>query len=100
LTKLVREDIFVEVMTVVEIKDCVRKDVPIYYRRVFTGVAAIEIAGKVCDLALDWTIETSPFGTKEIAITLLGQVDYPLLPLIKELKKKIDEIDAEGGLPL
>ena len=87
-------------MTIVEIKDCVRKDVPIYYRRVYTGVAVAELLGKLQDVHIDWTIETSPFGTKEIIVSILDKIDYPLVPLIKELKVKIEALDAEGQLPL
>ncbi|MDR2481944.1 MAG: hypothetical protein LBD07_06650 [Spirochaetaceae bacterium] len=87
-------------MTIVEIKDCERKDVPIYYRRVYTGIAVVESAGVTQDVKIDWIIETSPFGTKETSVTILDQVDYPLVPLIKELKVKIEALDAEGQLPL
>jgi hypothetical protein len=86
-------------MTVVEIKGMVRKDVPIYYRRVYTGKAVLEIAGKNLEAGIDFTIETSPFGTKETAINLIEKVDYPLVPLMKELKKKIEYLDNEGKLP-
>ncbi|MDR1148672.1 MAG: hypothetical protein LBK66_08585 [Spirochaetaceae bacterium] len=87
-------------MTVIEIKNMVRKDVPIYYRRAYTGSAIIEIAGKTESMRADWTIETTPLGTKETTVTLTGTIDYPLLPIIKELKKKIEYLDAEGKLPL
>jgi hypothetical protein len=87
-------------MTVIEIKNMVRKDVPIYYRRAYTGNAVIEIAGKTESMRADWTIETTPLGTKETSITSIGTINYPLLPLIKELKKKIERLDAEGKLPL
>ncbi|MDR2468600.1 MAG: hypothetical protein LBD22_06545 [Spirochaetaceae bacterium] len=87
-------------MTIIEIKDCKRKDVPIYYRRVFTGIAVVEALGKAQDVPIDWTIETSPLGTKETTITLLEEVDYPRLPLMQELKAKIEALDAQGQLPL
>lgn len=87
-------------MTVVEIKECVRKDVPIYYRRLFSGIAVLEIADKMQDLRLDWMIETSPLGTKTITITPVDKIDYPVIPLNKALKEKIEELDAQGKLPL
>jgi hypothetical protein len=86
-------------MTVSEIKNVVRKDTPIYYRRVYTGIAVIEVAGKVQELSLDWTIESSPLGTKEVSVTLSEKIDYPLLPLLKELKTTIGSLDDEGKLP-
>jgi hypothetical protein len=87
-------------MTVVEIKDMVRKDVPIYYRRVYAGNAVVEIGGKTHDMRVNWTIETSPLGIKETAITMADKVDYPLVPLLKEIKKKIEYLDSEGKLPI
>jgi hypothetical protein len=87
-------------MTVVEIKEMVRKDVPIYYRRVYDGKAVIEIAGKNHVMRINWTIETSPLGFKETSITMTDKVDYPLVPLLKEIKKKIEYLDSEGKLPL
>jgi hypothetical protein len=87
-------------MKISEIKNIVRKDVPIYYRRVYSGVAVLEFAGKEQDLAIDWTIETSPFGTKETTLTLADKVDYPLIPLIKELKKIVEQLDNNGKLTL
>ncbi|GMO33425.1 MAG: hypothetical protein Ta2F_09240 [Termitinemataceae bacterium] len=86
-------------MTISEVKNIIRKDVPIYYRRVYTGIAVLEFAGKKQDVAVDWTIETSPFGTKETSVTVSGKVDYPLIPLIKDLKVCIDNLDNIGKLP-
>ncbi|MDR3325571.1 MAG: hypothetical protein LBS82_06290, partial [Spirochaetaceae bacterium] len=75
-------------MTVREVKNIVRKDVPIYYRRVYSGIAVVEFVGKSVEFPMDWVIETSPLGTKELSVTLCDKVDYPLLPLIKEIKAK------------
>ncbi|MDR2842137.1 MAG: hypothetical protein LBV52_02930 [Spirochaetaceae bacterium] len=86
-------------MTVTEVKDITRKDMPIYYHRVYTGRAVVEVAGKRQELAVDWIIKTSPFGTKETAVTFADKVDYPLVPLIRDLKALIDKLDAEGKLP-
>ncbi|GHV83459.1 hypothetical protein AGMMS50212_07990 [Spirochaetia bacterium] len=86
-------------MTISQIKDIVRKDVPIYYRRVYAGSAVLEFAGKKLNVVVDWTIESTPFGTKEIAVTIADKVDYPLIPLIKELKAFIENLDNDGKLP-
>ncbi|GMO39268.1 MAG: hypothetical protein Ta2B_18960 [Termitinemataceae bacterium] len=86
-------------MTISEIKNIVRKDVPIYYRRVYAGCAILDFAGKKHQVNLDWTIETSPFGTKETTVTVSDKVDYPLIPLIKGLKVFIEKLDNDGKLP-
>ena len=86
-------------MNVVAIKDIVRKDIPIYYRLLYTGVAAIELSGKQGNYRIDFSIEIKPTGKKEIAVTFLDEVDYPLVPVLREMKKIIDTMHANGELP-
>jgi hypothetical protein len=86
-------------MRVLEVRDIVRKDVPIYYRRLYTGVAVIELINKSQDVRLDFSIEHKPTGQKEIILTLIDKVDYPVVPLNAAIKKFIDNLDSSGGLP-
>jgi len=86
-------------MKVIAVKDMIRKDVPIYYRRLYTGVAVIEVNKGPADYRIDFSIEYKPTGNKDISISFIDTVDYPLVPLNKELKKFIDEMDSAGGLP-
>jgi hypothetical protein len=86
-------------MKIISIKDVVRKDVPIYYRRLYTGVAVIELVEKPAEYRIDFAIEHKPTGVKEISVTFLKDIDYPLLPIIKELRVFIDALDINGGLP-
>jgi len=86
-------------MKVISIKDMIRKDVPIYYRKLFTGVAVIELNSGPSDYRLDFSIEYKPTGHKEISISFIDTIDYPLVPITKELKKLIIELESSGGLP-
>ena len=86
-------------MKVIAIKDIVRKDVPIYYRLLFTGVAVLELSKDPADYRIDFTVEIKPTGQKEITVSFLDEVDYPLLPVIKELKNQIDTMHSHGMLP-
>jgi hypothetical protein len=86
-------------MRVEAIKDLSRKDVPIYYRRHFSGTLIIEIVNKTAESHIDFTIETKPTGVNEVIINHMDQVDYPLLPLNKEIKKFLSVLDETGGLP-
>ena len=86
-------------MKVIELKNVVRKDVPIYYRRLYTARAVIELINKSVEVPLDFQIEHKPTGQIEIAITSMGEVDYPLVPLRKELKQFIGAMDSQGKLP-
>ncbi|MDR0290683.1 MAG: hypothetical protein LBI06_07095 [Treponema sp.] len=86
-------------MQVIAIKDIVRKDVPIYYRLLYTGVAVLELTKDAADYRIDFSIEIKPTGQREIGITFLDDLDYPLVPVTKELKKMIDGMHANGLLP-
>ncbi|MDR1388764.1 MAG: hypothetical protein LBJ31_02165 [Treponema sp.] len=77
----------------------VRKDVPIYYRRVFSGVLVIDLVNSTREARLEFTLETKPTGVNEVIINNMEVVDYPLLPLTKEIKKFITVLDETGGLP-
>ena len=92
--------VVVQKMKIVEIKNIIRKDVPIYYRRLYTGIAIIELLNKLMEVPLDFQIEHKPTGQTEIDITLSQTVDYPLIPLRKELKNFIGELDSVGKLPV
>jgi hypothetical protein len=83
----------------VELKNIVRKDFPIYYRRLYSGTAVIGLGGKAVEVPLDFQIEHKPTGEIETAITSMGEVDYPVVTLQKELKKTIEALDASGKLP-
>ena len=86
-------------MQVLNIKDIIRKDVPIYYRLLFTGVAVIELSGDAADYRIDFSIETKPTGQKEISVTFLDDLHYPLIPVAKELKSFINTMHSNGTLP-
>ena len=86
-------------MKIIEIKNIVRKDVPIYYRRLYSGIAVLELLNSPLEVSVDFQIEHKPTGHTETTITSTGKVDYPLVPFRKELKKIIGELDSAGKLP-
>jgi len=83
-----------------EIKNIIRKDTPIYYRRFFSGIVSMELLQNTIERKIDFFIETKATGQKEILVTLAEPVDYPLVPLIKALKTSINTLDDTGKLPL
>ena len=86
-------------MRITAIKNLTRKDVPIYYRRIFSGIVVIDLLNDLIESTIDFTVETKPTGVNEVIINEMGTVDYPLLPLTKEIKKFISVLDETGGLP-
>ena len=87
-------------MKVIEMRNLIRKDVPIYYRRFYSGSVVLELMNKIMvDIALSFQIEHKPTGQVEILITSMEEVDYPLVPLKQELKRFIGNLDSTGKLP-
>ena len=86
-------------MKVIEIKDMTRKEMPIYYRRFYAGTAVMELVDKPVEFPIEFQIEHKPTGQTEIALTLGQKIDYPLVPLQRELKKYIGALDTDGKLP-
>jgi len=87
-------------MKIITIKDMIRKDVPIYYRNLYTGVAVIDMTRGIKEFRIDFSIEHKPTGQKEIGLSFIDKVDYPLIPLNKEVKQFIENLEAAGGLPV
>ena len=58
-------------MKIINVKDIIRKDVPIYYRLLYTGVAVIELTKGPQNYRIDFAIEIKPTGQKEISVTFL-----------------------------
>ena len=86
-------------MKVVSIKDILRKDVPIYYRRLFTATAVLDILNEHLSRKIEFTIETGPTGTRAVTVTLLEHLEYPLVPVLRELRESIVILDKNGTLP-
>ncbi len=86
-------------MTVLGISDITRKENFIYYRREFKAQALIDLPGKKHSGEIEFTIETAPTGKKEISVTILDSVDYPLIPIMRNLKEFIKNLDSTGALP-
>lgn len=86
-------------MKIIELKNVIRKDVPIYYRRLYSSVVAMELVNKVVEVPMDFQIEIKPTGQTEISITSMGTVDYPLVPLQKEIKNVIGSLESSRKLP-
>ena len=86
-------------MKIIGIHNIIRKDVPIFYKRFYKGTLAIELMSKNQEVPIEFIIEHKPTGHLEIDVTLSETIDYPLVPLLKELKKYIGELDSSRKLP-
>lgn len=85
-------------MKVLEIKNLVKKDIPLHYRNEYSGTFVVKgIHGKD-DLDTEFILERDAIGNIDISVQLLSKPDYPILPVIRELKKYILELDKTGML--
>jgi hypothetical protein len=87
-------------MRIISIKSLIRKDVPIYYRRIYSGILEIELVNEIVESNINFTVETKPTGINEVIINDMDHVDYPLLPLVKTIKRYISLLDESNGLPV
>jgi len=76
-------------MVVSKLVEIERKESHIYYMQDFTATAVYSIVGKEKTGKIRFSIEHKPTGEMVITLFILDDVDYPLLPIIIDLKKMI-----------
>lgn len=87
-------------MEILRIKDILRTDSPIYYRMFYTGIIELDLMSKKVERQINFSVETMPTGHKLITATLAEPVDYPLVPLLRQIKAFILALSEAGGLPV
>lgn len=76
-----------------------KKDIPLYYRNEYAGLGDMEFpGGERKSIPLEFTVEIKPTGERVIAVTLKDRIEYPLVPVIRELKNRIGELEKDGKL--
>jgi hypothetical protein len=88
-------------MKVLELQSIQREEFGLYYRRTFTATVILDLLSKTVEAPIGFIIETSPLGTKTIDVDIDANnlLNYPALPVKTAIKKYIQELDAQGGLP-
>lgn len=86
-------------MKVVELTDIVRRETPLHYRRTFTATALLS-RGESTPQAkrIEFVLEQSPLGATDVRVTLLDELDYPLVPAIAAIKSHIRALHENGDL--
>jgi len=86
-------------MKLTQIADIVKKNVPLHYRNEYTANALFDAAdGKSLSKRIEFVVEMSPIGSKDIRINFVDPIDYPLVPVLKSLKEEIQVLDRKGSL--
>jgi hypothetical protein len=76
-----------------------KSDVPLYYMKNYCGNALFEEEGKgEKSIPVSFLLEMEPTGQKKINVKIDGDLNYPLLPIMKMLKDEIRMLDEKGRL--
>ena len=85
-------------MEVTGFKDIVKKDMAIDYRRVYTAVAVLDMRGAQMEKRIEMALEHTPFGEVDIKVTMLEELDYPLIPVLRMITEKVRVMQKEGTI--
>jgi len=86
-------------MKLSEIVNIIKKDVPLHYRNEYSASAVFDVpGGKTLSRRIEFIVEMSPIGSKDIRINFVDPIDYPLVPILKSLKDEIQSLDRKGSL--
>lgn len=82
-----------------QIADIVKKNVPLHYRNEYTANAVFDLSdGKRLSRKIEFVVEMSAIGSKDIRVNFVEPIDYPLVPVLKSLKEEIQVLDRKGSL--
>lgn len=86
-------------MRVVELKNLLREEGQIFYLRKYTCDVVLEFPTSTEETPIFFSIETNPFGQKDIKLNFIRPINYPILPVKKALIEFIPTEELEGRLP-
>ena len=86
-------------MKVLEFRNLIREEGQIFYLRKYSCDAIMEITASSLEAKINFSIETTPLGERNIIISFPEPLNYPVLPVKKALKEYIIMQDLEGHLP-
>ena len=86
-------------MKLVSLNNLIKKDLPLEYRKIFSGAAVFETPFKKnIETGVEFSLEKNAAGVTDVRIKIKDAVDYPHLPLIRSLKKHIHDLEVKGQL--
>jgi hypothetical protein len=87
-------------MEVIGFRQLNKKDVPLRYRNEFSGLAVFKTdSEKTIEKKVTFVLERMANGKRDVTIDIQDDIDYPLLPIVKNLKSYILDLDEKGQLP-
>lgn len=86
-------------MKVLQLKELQREEGQIFYLRKYTCIIVLELPTGVENAEIRFSIETSPFGTKNFELSILTDINYPLLSVRRAILEYLLVEEQEGRLP-
>lgn len=86
-------------MRVIELRDLLRKETHLHYRREFTAKAVLDILDRSIEKRIEFSMEKTPLGSTTVKVTLIDPVEYPVLPLISGIRDFVSDLERDGSLP-
>lgn len=86
-------------MKVLEFRNIEREEGQIFYLRKYTCTCVLQLPTSTTEAKLNFSIETTPFGEKNIELIFDEAPNYPIIPVKKAVKEYILQADKEGKLP-
>jgi hypothetical protein len=87
-------------MVVREIDNIRRKHMLISYRREYHADVLISLHNQAAKpYQIEFSMEMTPLGGNIIRVKMLTEPDYPLVPLMNEIKERLAAMDRDDTLP-
>lgn len=86
-------------MQIIEIKNIIKKDIPLHYRNEFSGSLVYNtVQKKNLEKRIEFSLEKNALGSIDINIKVLEDLDYPLVPALKTIKNYLFDLNNKGKL--
>jgi hypothetical protein len=87
-------------MVVREINNIRRKHMLISYRREYHADVQIALHNQTAKpYQIEFSLEMTPLGGNIVRVKMIDEPDYPLIPLMNEIKERISAMDRDNTLP-
>ncbi len=87
-------------MVVRELNNIHRKHMLISYRREYHADVMISLHNQDAKpYQIEFSLEMTPLGGNIVRVKMLTEPDYPLIPLMNEIKERIAGMDRDDSLP-
>lgn len=87
-------------MLVQDIHNIRKKHMLISYRREYQADAMISLNGDLArDFRIEFSLEMTPLGSSIVRVRFLDDIEYPLVPIMQELKETVTRMETAGTLP-